>query len=508
MKKSVLFMALITPFLFSLQCAKKEKDPVEIQPELVSVNVEIPEVSWEKSIAVLPVRNVTDSVMTKTVAALMTEQLTSTFSKTPKFKILSPSSGDWIKKSRMNPDYILSANLDRAGDTVTVSLNLTDASKDSTVWEEKYQETVVEVFTVSEKVSGSVSQWFAYDNRQPAETKTVLPEVMALYLEGRTHLGRGTREDIDLAVQKFKEALKMDSTFALASVSLAESYLQIVRNQWDHKPVWLRLAQQASLNAIQLDPDMALAHLQLGQVYLSWGDAKQAEENIRKALDLNTNLSEAWAALGQLLLKYGLYKSCLECFDRALALNPGDVPVSLSRSMILNGLKRFREAREALQKALDLYPDQKYIHTFMALTEFYLDHFSAATKEIEKGLDSDEYLPLAHAVLGMILAKTGKLDEALSEVELEVKPHVHNNGSLATAVAAVYALLDQNGQAMSWLEKAASWGYQEYPWLANDPNFDGLREDSRFVEFLKGMKTSWESNMQRYNRTEENIDTH
>ena len=348
MKKSVLFVALITPFLFSLQCAKKEKDPVKIQPELVSVDVEIPEVSWEKSIAVLPVRNVTDSVMTITVAALMTEQLTSTFSKTPKFKILSPSSGDWIKKSQMNPDYILSANLDRTEDTVTVSLNLTDAHKDSTVWEGDYKETLEQIFTVTEKATGSVSQWFTYNDKVSNEPKTVSPEVMAVYLEGRTHLGRETREDVDLAVQKFKEALRMDSTFALASVSLAESYLQIVRNQWDHKPVWLRLAQQASRNAIQLDPDMALAHLQLGQVYLSWGDTKQAEKNIRKALDLNTNLSEAWAALGQLLLKYGLYKSCLECFDRALALNPGDVSVSLSRSMILNGLKRFREARGVL----------------------------------------------------------------------------------------------------------------------------------------------------------------
>ena len=294
----------------------------------------------------------------------------------------------------------------------------------------------------------------------------------------------------------------MDSTFAPASVALAESYLQINRSGWDHKPLWLRLAQQASFNAIQLDPDLAEAYLQLGEVYLAWGDARQAEEKFRETLRINPNLSEAWAGLGHIFLQYGLYEPCMEVYDRALTLNPGDVSVSLSRAMILNGWKRFEEAERELRTVLNLNSDKKYIHTFLALTLHYLGDYKRAEKEIEFGMESGEYIPLAHAVLGMINARTGRLDDALGKVELEVKPHVHNNASLATAVAAVYALLNQNGQAMTWLEKAASWGYKEYIWLANDPNFDGLREDERFLQFLETMKTQWEINMQRYAQTE------
>jgi tetratricopeptide (TPR) repeat protein/TolB-like protein len=493
-------------FICFLVCAKKEKEKerAAVQPENVAVHVEVPKVSWKKTIAVLPVVNTEDSVRTETIAAVLTEQLALTLSRTHELKILAPSSRDWLEKSGMEPDYILNTNLDQKNNTVTLSLKLVDVKKDSSVWED--EETVEDIFSVSEQVSGSVSEWFAYASGDSSAPKRVSSEIMALYLDGKSHLAGNTREETDLAVQKFKEALRMDSTFALASVALAESYLQIHRSGWDHNPVWLRLAQQASLNAVTLDPDLAEAQLQLGQVYLDWGDVRHAEEGFRKALQLNSNLSEAWQGLGTIFLQYGFYAPCMEVYDRALALEPGAVSVSLSRAMILNGWKRFEEAERELRTVLQLHPDQKYIHTFLALTQYYLGDYKKAEKEIGSGMESEEYLPLAHAVLGMIHARTGRLDEALTEVELEVKPQIHNNASLATAAAAIYSLLGQNGQAMSFLEKAASWGYKEYLWLANDPNFDNLREDERFVQFLEGMKTDWEANMQRYALTEKSSD--
>ena len=96
------------------------------------------------------------------------------------------------------------------------------------------------------------------------------------------------------------------------------------------------------------------------------------------------------------------------------------------------------------------------------------------------------------------LGMFSEIDQALGEVELEVKPHVGNNGSLATAVAAVYTLMERNGLALEWLEKAVSWGYAEYSWLANDPNFKTLHQDERFIRFMETLKKAWDENRMRY----------
>ena len=230
MKKNSLPILLMMLFLLFFLCSKKEKEKegVLVQPEQITVKVEVPKVSWEKSIAVLPVKHVADSARSVIIASVLTEQLTSTLAKTHKLRVVSPSSAEWLEKSGLEPDYILKADLGQQDKNVTLSLNLMDAKKDSSVWEN--EGTMEDIFIVTERVSGSVSEWFAFDSVDSSVSESISSDVMNLYLEGKGHLLKRTREDTDLAVIRFKEALKMDSTFAPASVALAESYLQINHN--------------------------------------------------------------------------------------------------------------------------------------------------------------------------------------------------------------------------------------------------------------------------------------
>jgi hypothetical protein len=121
-----------------------------------------------------------------------------------------------------------------------------------------------------------------------------------------------------------------------------------------------------------------------------------------------------------------------------------------------------------------------------------------AESEIRKGLVSPEYGSFSHAVLAMVFAKQGRLDDSLGEVELEVKPYVGNDPSLATAVAAIYTLLNRKGEAIQWMEKALEWGYLEYIWVDTDPNFGGLRNDERFIRILETMRRAWEDRVKEY----------
>lgn len=284
----------------------------------------------------------------------------------------------------------------------------------------------------------------------------------------------------------------------LACVGLAEGYLQIIHNGWDKNIVWLRLAQDACQRAVYLDGEYAQAYLQLGEIYIARGDFKQAEREFRTALRFNDKLEKAWSGLGQVFIQYGLYEPCLQVYDKALELNPTAASVSLSRTMILAGLKRYDAAEQEIRRLLQLYPEESHYHAFLALLRYYRGDLNEASTEIKPGLLTSESRPFSHAVSAMILSKQGKLDEALGELELEVKPYVTNDASLAVAVAAVYCLLGRNGQAVEWLNKAVSFGYREYPWLVNDPNFAGLQEDERFIILLDQIRQEWEENMKKY----------
>jgi len=503
MRSRSLFVLFALVVLFLFQCGKKEKKKEEVvaRPETITVEVEIPEVSWEKSLAVLPLEMEHVSPEDEVIPAVMTEEIVSNLSRSKKLKVLPPSSADWIDQSDTQTDYLLKGRVAKSDDRYKTTLTLVDAQNDSILWSETYENEAESVLTVSENAARTVARTLG-ESVAEKELKPPSPQIVSVYLEAKSYLAQGTRESTDLAVQKFKEVLRQDSTFALAHVGLAESYLLLIQNQWEHNPVWLRLAQDASRKAVQANPDLAEGYLQSGRVYMTRGDFKHGEKEFRRALFLNPNSEEAWTGLGQVFIHYGLYEPCLEVYEKTLALNPANGPVSLSRAMILIGLKRYAQSEAEIQRTLRYHPDKSHLYSFLALAHYYQGDLNQALKDVQIGMQSETYRPLSHAVLAMIYAKQGKLDAALGELELEVKPYVRTDASLATAVAAIYALVKQNGQAVQWLQKALSLGYREYPWLVNDPNFEDLRTDERFVNLMKEMKRGWEEKMKRYSSSE------
>ena len=449
MRNQTAFILLGMFALHLFQCGKgeKKKEFIEVRTEKSTVKVEVPQVSWEKSIAVFPMEGGEISPDNKMISTMITEEIISSLSKSKKLKILSVPPEDRIIQEKMKTDYLLKSYLEKKNDSIRASFYLIDTNKDSSLWTSTYEDDFESVLTITENAASSVAQTLGKtsDQKTSSEKESHSSDLLTLYLTAKSHLAKTTREENNLAVQKFKEVLRMDSTFALACVGLAESYLQIVHNGWDRNLVWLRLAQEASRKAILLDDEMAEAYLQLGQIYLARGDFKQAETEFRTALGINPNLEKAWTGLGNVFIHYGLYEPCLQVYENTLSLNPEAASVSLNKSMILIGLKRYSEAEEEIRRTLRSHSNDLFYHSFLALIRYYQNDLAGASKEIRSGLQSEEYRPFSHAVQSMILAKDGRLDESLGELELEVKPFVGNDPSLATAVAAVHSLLNQKG---------------------------------------------------------------
>ena len=487
--------------ILAVQCGgKKEKETPE---EDAAVEVEIPEVGWEKSIAILPVQHDGTSPKDRALAGVVAQKLASDLSRSGNLKIITIPEGKAAHRESVQADYILQGEVREEAGQIQASFRLTEAQKDTPSWATSTEDASESVLIVSEQASTSIlsnlSQESGIEESAPQDPS---PQSMKRYLQAKAYLEKKTRDDTNLAIQELKTALEEDPSFALAALGLAESYLGIVENGWDHKPLWLSLAQEACLKAIAIDGNLAEAYLRLGQIHLLRGDDKHAEDVFFQALSINTNLEEAWVGLGTVFSHYGLYEPCLDVYEKALSLNPASGSTALSRAMILIGLTRYAEAEETIRGVMRFHTEEKHFHSFLALTRFYQNDLTGALTELEQGMASEQFGPFSHAVKAMILAKQDKLDESLGELELEVKPYVGDDASLATAVAAVYSLIGQNGQAVQWLEKAVSWGYGEYLWLAKDPNFENIREDERFTSLMRGLKAAWRANTRRYAATD------
>lgn len=483
---------VVLPILLTgvfVQCAKEEKEEIVIRPERMDVQVTVPEFQKGKSVLV----QVTGSGF-ETERDVLSESVRNNVSREDGLYAVSDP-----ETSGSAPDYVLKGQIAKTDGQFEIVTVLRDR-EGMVLSDQHYLEDETGLIQISEEIAARTIAALNPDaaRMHTLKARSPRPDVIPLYFQSRALLSDQTHASTDQAIAGLKEVVRKDSSFVPAWISLANAYLQIYEQGWNRNLVWLRLAQQSAVRAVQLDSLQADAYQVMGRVHQLRGDALHAETNYRMALDIHPRLARSWAGLGQIFSQFGLYEPAIEAYGHAFAIQPNSAEFSLNYAMLLIGLKRYTEAQSVLERAIRLDPDSHALRTVLALTHYYLQEYQKASGALHAGLQDPEYRPLSHAVQAMILCKTGQFDAALGEVELEVKPAAGGNGSLMTAVAAVYALLGRDGLAVQWLEKAVHAGYREYPWIANDPNFSSLKGDARYQALMQQLKGLWEAQVKDY----------
>lgn len=507
--KRIIIGFLVCSTIIAYHCEKSKTgedfdqidDSIFIIPETAAPHVEVPEVRWDHVMAVVVKVGQTDFDIPY-IRQTVTNYIITGLSKIQNLKLIQLSKSEDINRIPINVDYLLTGEFVQEDKGLNIFYQIEDNQNNNNLWKEVQQERLFSDTPKDVPMAENVAQscGFAYQIEKVDQIQPTAENVQRLFHNGKILLLENQYKDTDQAIQIFKQVLTHDSTYALAWMGLTEGYIQIFQNQWNRNLVWLQLAKESCLKALQLDPTLGDAYLALGEIYFGWGDYFHAETEFRNALQQNSNLDRAWNGLGKIYVHFGLYEPALHAYTKALSLNPINIEVSIGRAMILAGFGQYRTGEEEIRRSMALHPDKPYLHAFLALMLFYQNELKGAYDEVYNGMESDQYGVFAHGVLAMIYAKKGQLDDALGEVEIEVKPNVGRESSRAIMIAAVYALLGRNGLAIQWLDKAVSMGYREYPWLLYDPNLDGLRKDERFINLLKQVKNLWEEKMQEYSQ--------
>jgi len=450
-----------------------------------------------RSLAVLPLKNLTGDPSQEYLADGMTDALIGRLSTIHDLRVVSRTSVMRFKNPQ-NPvpeiakilgvDAIVEGSVMREGNRIRVTAQLIRAATDEHFWSETYDRDLKDVLALESDLAQSIVTKIEVtvtgsEHQRLAVVRSVSPEVYENYLKGKFVLDnkRNRRADIDESIGYFQEAIKSDPTFALAYLGLASAYQSLGSNMIGVSPEETRpKALIAVRKALELDPDISDAHLLLADIeqkQLQWADS---EAEYRRALELNPKDADAQFGFSQWLLCQGYLDEALEWARSARELDPVEVSGGDVGYVLFNA-RRYEEAIHEFRSTVAVWPDDT--NTLWMLGMALLAHHrpEEAIPVLKKAVSISDRDPGIVDVLARAYAEAGRRSDALRLLaELRKGKQAGAAGGLVNA----YVGLHEYDQAFAALAVAYEEKSNILQWLKVNPLLDPLRDDPRFKDLL------------------------
>ncbi len=438
------------------------------------------------SVAVLRFADLSDSKANEYFSAGMSEEILDALAQLPGLRVAGRTSSFAVSDKgftlrevarQLNVATVLDGSVRREGSRVRVSAQLVDAATGYQIWTEEYERSVNDMLQLQEEIARAIvaALRLRLDAGRVHVAESTTPEAHDLYLRGVYELNkRGLA--LNRAIDYFRRAIALDSTYAPAWAGLALAY--------DVRPIWIAAVRpedglsqgyEAARRALARDSTLAEAHTAaaLPLAYLRC-DYAGAEREFRRAIELNPSYTTAHQWYGELLSYLGRSDQAASEGEEALSLDPfsPSTYLDLARTYVVAGRPEKSEA--TLRRGLEIAPDVSYFRVFLAGTVL------PAEGKLGEALALAESLPLAsdNYALAYVLAARGRRDEArhlLPKAEAEASP---------VNVAGIFLALGERDSAFAWLERWAARPATdtESPF---GPALAPLRGDPRFAAILR-----------------------
>jgi TolB-like protein len=407
---------------------------------------------------------------------------------------------------RLGSQYVLVGTIRATSDRVRVSVQLVRTTDGSPVWGDQYDVARDDLLGVEDAVAQQVSsalevQMSAFERERFYRRYTRNGAAYERYLMGRARLRSVTEQGALQAIAEFQAARDLDPNYALAYAGLATAAAQLRIRFASEKEygVWDARARQEAGRALQLDPDLAEAHVALAAVHrFQEYDWDTVIRESRRALEQNPSLDSPHLYLAVAYFHIGLLDEADLEVNAARELNPENRVEPLE---ILGAVNLFAgrtaDAARHLSQVQNL-SDSRIVRYLLGWTLYYKGERQRAEALLESMIDDEGPLPgNARATLAAIRAARGASSEArsLAEGVASERELIHHG---AYGLGTVYAQLRDPATAVRWLSQAAKTGFPCYPWYERDPLLDPIRNDSQFADFMRDLRRSWEDARARY----------
>jgi serine/threonine-protein kinase len=189
----------------------------------------------------------------------------------------------------------------------------------------------------------------------------------------------------------------------------------------------------------------------------------------------------------------GQYERALEAWNRLLKISPTDIVYASSNTVrIFIYQKEYDKAEAELAKGLAFEPNHSLLRAYLAVIDYYRGQIEKATMTLEDILAKNPELHSQKLFLAYCYLARGEKERAFDLVDDRVIDIARADQDVAYRLATVYALANRVDEAIEWLERSISMGNENYPWVAGNPNWEGLRDEPRFKAILQDLKSRWE----------------
>ena len=450
-----------------------------------------------RSLAVLPLKNLSSDQAEEYFADGMTEALITELSRIGALRVISRTSAMGYKNTdkrmiqiaqELNVDGVIEGSIMRDGDRVRISVQLIHGPTDNHLWAENYVRELRGILGLQSDVARAIAsqvrvELSAQETARLSEMPKVDPEAHDAYLRGRFYWNEGAREDIERARGYFEQALKKDPRYAPAYAGLAD-YYSVLPFYTNARPddVFPR-AKEAVAKALELDGSLAEAHGTLAYIltYYDW-DWAAAEQEFKQSLALNPNDATQRHRYSRYLVSLGRSEEALKEIERARLLDPLDLVIKANVGVIHYFARQYDQAIEELQNVMRDNPDFATAKWGLALAYEQKGNYQQALPVMEKA--STRRSPNALASLGHLCGVMGRKQQAKA-ILVELRTRAREENISGYQLALVHIGLGETEEALGALQRA----YQErstlLTYLKMDPRFDPLRNDPGFRDLLK-----------------------
>ncbi len=451
------------------------------------------------SLAVLPLRNLSEDTGQQYLADGMTDALIARLSSIRHLRVVSRTSVMRYNESQqltipqigseLGVDAIVEGSITRAGNRIRVTAQLIRAATDEHFWSETYDREIADVLALQSEISQAIAEKVEVvvtgeERQRLAAQRRVAPEVYESYLKGRFALNEQmNRARLMEGVGNFEDAIRLDPTFAPAYLGLARAFGLLGTVFAGGPPEETRpKAIEAVRKALELDPDLAEAHVVLaGMLQRIWRWAA-AEAEYRRALDLSPSSARANAAFASWLLCQGRTEEAVSWVERGRGLDPLSVSGS-DVAWIFFQSRRFADAERELRAVLGAQPDDTNALTELGFVLSVGERAAEAIPFLERAIALSQGSPAAAGVLIRAYARSGRRADAL-RLLAELKERDAAGYVPSGAFVNAYLGLGDTDAAIEWMERAYAEQSNIMQYLKVHPFFDPVRNDSRFANLV------------------------
>jgi TolB-like protein/cytochrome c-type biogenesis protein CcmH/NrfG len=445
-----------------------------------------------RSIAILPLQNLSGDMQQEYFADGITEELISNLGQVSALRVIAITSAMTYKGTKkslpeiaheLRVDGLVEVSVLREGNRARIIARLIDARTGRYIWARTYTRDLTSLLALEGEVAQEIADAIKVEltpgeKTRLARARPVDAEAGELYLLGSNFLEQG---DPQHALGYLQKAVENDSGFAQAYAALSHAYFSLGEDGLMAYTTAFPEAKANALKAIQLDGALPDGHLALANAVENqdWDWVTQ-EQELKQAIKLNPSGASVHYAYALALEKVGRTDEALAQLRIMQQIDPVSSQSTAAMVDVYYFARRYDLALEKLRLLDATNPQNISVNFWYGVIYREKGLYDQSIKALTKLADNAQ--PLGH--LGNAFARAGRVAEARAIIP-KLQEHISRDGIGTYEVALVYAGLGQKDQAFAWLEKAYAARNKGLTYLKIDPCMDPLRSDPRFEDLLR-----------------------